>query len=438
MAADAGGPIVGLPVTGWRAELLVGLAMVAISALFVGVRLSNHDFDPTVFILAGEEVTDPAVNPDMFIVEGAFGYDGQRYYRLSRNPFTSEVEEFGITFDRPAYWQKRIGYPFIVWLVSGFGRAEVVPWMMIAVNVVAVGVIGTVAARLARMHERSPWLGLIPAAWGGYVVAISQNLTEAVVGAFLIASLLALRRQRWALAAAGLVAAALTRETSLIFSVALLATSFSPLVRRLAAAKADDGSPARGPRVPVWVPAIPIATYVAWRAVINSRWVGAIEGGTESDALLAPPFVRLVEYLATVIRDPGAASIVNLAQLGLTIAAAALLTLAWRDRRSGLPHERLALALLLVLFVSLPVWQRGQAYLRWACEPVMIGWLVALGARSNRVHGLAVVVALLWTVTAVDLVTFPGLDLGVDRALSHLPLVGPGINAPVGVPSAGP
>jgi hypothetical protein len=175
---------------GGGAELLVGVAMVAISSLFVGLRLANHDFDATVFILAGEEVTDPAVNPDMFIVEGAFGYDGQRYYRLSRNPFTSEVEEFGITFDRPAYWQKRIGYPFIVWLVSGFGRAEVVPWMMIAVNVVAVGVIGTVAARLARMHERSPWLGLIPAAWGGYVVAISQNLTEAVVGAFLIASLL--------------------------------------------------------------------------------------------------------------------------------------------------------------------------------------------------------------------------------------------------------
>jgi hypothetical protein len=91
----------GRPVSGWRAELLVGVAMVAISSLFVGLRLANHDFDATVFILAGEEVTDPAVNPDMFIVEGAFGYDGQRYYRLSRNPFTSEVEEFGITFDRP-------------------------------------------------------------------------------------------------------------------------------------------------------------------------------------------------------------------------------------------------------------------------------------------------------------------------------------------------
>jgi len=46
------------------------------------------------------------------------------------------------------------------------------------------------AARLARMHDRSPWLGLVPAAWGGYVVAISQNLTEAVVGAFLVAALL--------------------------------------------------------------------------------------------------------------------------------------------------------------------------------------------------------------------------------------------------------
>lgn len=424
-------PPEGRAVTGWRAEVLVALVMVALCTLFVGIRLGNHDNDPTVFILAGEEVTDPAVNPDLFIVAGAFGYDGQRYYRLARNPFTSEVEEFGIVFDRPAYWQKRIGYPFVVWLASGFGRQAVVPWMLIVVNVAAVGVIAALAARLARMHDRSPWLGLVPAAWGGYVVAISQNLTEAVVGAFLVAALLALRRQRWAAATACLLAAALTRETSLVFSVALLAASFSPVVRRLAAARGPDGAPARGPKVPVWVPLVPIVGYVAWRAVINQRWVGAIEGGTESDALLAPPFVRLLQYLGRVVEDPGAASLVNLAQLGLTIAAVVLLALAWRDRTGGLPHERVALALLLALFVCLPVWQRGQAYLRWACEPVLIGWVVALGARSGRVRGLAVVVAALWVVTTLDLVAFPGLDLGVDRAA-------PAVTAPALAPAAAP
>ena len=412
--------------------MLVGLAMVALCSLFVGVRLANHDFDPTVFILAGEEVTDPAQNPDMFIVKGAFGYDGQRYYRLSRNPFTSEVEEFGITFDRPAYWQKRSGYPFLVWLLSGFGQRSVVPWMMIAVNVTAVGIIATIGARLARMHHRSPWLGMVPAAWAGFVVAISQNLTEAVVGALLIASLLALRRQHWAAAAAALTATAITRETSLVFSVALLATAFSPVVRRLFAARGRDGEPARGPRVPVWVPLVPIVLYAAWRTVINNRWVGAIAGGTENDALLAAPFVRLVQYLGTVVRDPGGANLLNLVQLGLTAVAVVLVATAWRDRQSGLPHERLALAMLLFLFVCLPVWQRGQAYLRWACEPVMIGWLIALGARRNRVRALAVAVAVLWAVTAIDLVTFPGLDLGVDRA------AGVSVTAPDGAPASTP
>lgn len=412
--------IEGRPVMGWRAEILVGLVMVAISSLFVGVRLANHDGDATVFILAGEEVTDPAANPDLFIVKGAFGYDGQRYYRLARNPFTSEVEEFGITFDRPAYWQKRIGYPMVVWAVSGFGQAAIVPWAMIVVNVTAVAVLAGLAARLARMHDRSPWLGLVPAAWAGYVVAISQNLTEAVVGACLMGALLALRRERWVMAATCLVGAALTRETSLIFSVALLAAAFSPVVRRLGAARGATGELRRGPRVPIWVPSVPIVVYVGWRTIINQRWVGAIEGGTESDALLAPPFVRLVQYLETVIRDPASANLVNLAQLSLTIAAMVVLVMVWRERRSGLPHERVALAMLLVLFVSLPVWQRGQAYLRWACEPVMIGWLIALGARRGQVRALAVMVGVLWMVTSLDLVAFPGLDLDVNRAISSL------------------
>ena len=88
--------------------------------------------------------------------------------------------------------------------------------------------------------------------------------------------------------------------------------------------------------------------------------------------------------------------------------------------------------MLLFLFVCLPVWQRGQAYLRWACEPVMIGWLIALGARRNRVRALAVAVAVLWAVTAIDLVTFPGLDLGVDRA------AGVSVTAPDGAPASTP
>ena len=64
-------PPEGRAVTGWRAEVLVALVMVALCTLFVGIRLGNHDNDPTVFILAGEEVTDPAVNPDLFIAARA-------------------------------------------------------------------------------------------------------------------------------------------------------------------------------------------------------------------------------------------------------------------------------------------------------------------------------------------------------------------------------
>lgn len=422
-----------LPVHGYRAELLVALVMIGLASLFVGIRLAQHDKDPTVFILAGEWVTDPVENPDLFVVGDAYGYDGQRYFRLALNPTTSAVEEFGISFDRPAYWQRRIGYPLTVWAASGFGQRDLVPWAMIGVNLAAVAAIAGLAARLARMHGRSPWWGLVPAAWGGYVVAIAENLTEAVVGVLFIGSLLALRRERWATAALCLTGAALTRESSLVFSAALLAAAAFPTVRRLASPRDESGAVVRGPRPPLWVPVVPLGIYAIWRWFIGRRWAGAIPGGAPDDDILGLPFQRFLQFVGRVIDDPGAASTMNLAQLGLTFTAIAVVVLALRDRDGGLAHERLALAGLLFLFACLPVWHRGQAYLRWSCEPIILGWLVLLANRSRRIRVLAGAVAVLWVLVAVELVGVPDPALNVNRAAADA-----AATAPAGAPAATP
>lgn len=394
----------------------MALTALALMSLFVGIRLSFHEGDSSVFMLAGELVVDPHEAPsNIHIYRKAYGYDGERYYRLARNPFTHVRKEFGVDFTRPAYWQQRIGYPFLAWIVAGFGQEGLTPQALIVTNLLANAVLAGLAARMALDHRRSAWWGLIPALWGGYVVAIAQDLTEVVCGAFLVGGLLALQRRRWGWAVACLVGAALTRESSLIFSVALLFVTVSPVIRRMASADRTPGVPAPK-RPPLWVPVAPLAIYLAWRLWIRSLWTGVIPPGQqESDALLGPPFWELGAYIRRMIGDPGAIDLVNVAELVLTFIVLVLLLRIAAQRDSGLPHERLAFAATVLLFICLPVWSRGQAYLRWTCEPVLFGWVIALAAPTKRLRVLAVVVGLLFLVTTGEHLRFPGMGNAVDR-----------------------
>ena len=406
-----------------RAVVAVALTALALMSLFVGLRLAVHKGDPSVFMLAGDLVVNPKEAPaNLRIYKSAYGYDGERYYRLARNPFTDKVTEFGISFQRPAYWQQRIGYPFLAWIVSGFGQERWTPAGLIITNLLADAVLAAIAARLALDHGRSAWWGLVPALWGGYVVALGQDLTEVVCGAFLLGGILAIERRRWAVAAACLTAAALTRESSLIFSVALLFAAVSPLVRRKVTARKADGTVPSG-RVPAWVAIVPLGTYLAWRLWMRSKWAGAIAGGPESDALLGPPLVALLSYIGRTIVHPSTADPWNIPELILMVLTVIWLVRTFADQTSGQPHERLAFVAVIALLACLPVWSRGQAYLRWTCEPLLLGWLLTLRARPRRSQVLAVLVAMLWLVTTAEHMTFPGLSTAVNRSAA---VSGPG------------
>src|SRR5690606_24989162 len=133
--------------------------------------------------------------------------------------------EFGIEFSPPEYRHQRIAYPALAWLLAGGGREGLTPWSLVVVNLVAGAAMAGLAARLALDAGRTAWLGLVPAAWAGYLIGLSLDLAEVVAGAFLLAALLALRRRRWAYAAVALTGGALTRETGLVLVAAVLATA---------------------------------------------------------------------------------------------------------------------------------------------------------------------------------------------------------------------
>lgn len=325
----------------------------------------------------------------------ADGYDGLAYHRLALDPLTLAVTDRGTTFTRPAYWQARIGYPAAARALS-LGRDDLVPAVLVLVNLLAVAGIALLAARLARGVGRNPWWGAVPAAWAGFLVGLGQDLVEPLSGLLLLVALALLRSRRNVPAALALTAAALTRETTLVVAVCVVVAGLPP--RR----------PAGRPRRPAWwVGAVPLAVYAGWRTWVRHRWADVVPD-PPSDNPLGVPFVELAQYLGSAALHP-LAEAPNLLLLLPTLLALGLVATALGV--GGPRHEWLALAAYLLVLASLPVWDRGQAYLRWGCEPVLLGWLLLVGSvRSSAVRArraLVPVVAVLWAVTASQSATYP-------------------------------
>ncbi len=324
-------------------------------------------------------------------------YDGLAYFRIALDPLTLAVEDHGIAFTRPAYWQTRIGYPVTSWAGSLGGRAHLLPVVLVLVNLLAVAGLALLASRTAIRLGRSAWWGAVPALWAGFLVGLGQDLTEPLAGLLLLGALVLLRARRHLPAALALTAAGLTRETTLVVAVAVVLAGVVP---------SRDGAQRRT-TPPWWVGAVPLAAYAGWRAWVHHRWAEVVPS-PPSDNPLGMPGLALARYLGSAVVHP-VAEAPHLALLVPTLVALGLAATGLRG--SGPRHERLALAAYLLVLVSLPVWDRGQAYLRWGCEPVLLGWLLLggrAGAYAERARrALAPAVVLVWLVTATQSATYP-------------------------------
>ena len=137
------------------------------------------------FILIGQLFAHPAQLPAGMPLRAQYGYDGQFYYRLAINPLNFSHTAYGVTVDA-AYRFMRIGYPMITWLVS-FGQRSLVPYMLVAVNVAAIGALGYFGAMFARQGGRHAAWGLLLPGYFGLVTSLSRDTAEPVAAAFLLA-----------------------------------------------------------------------------------------------------------------------------------------------------------------------------------------------------------------------------------------------------------
>ena len=190
------------------------IALLAALAFVLARRQLWAQGDITRFILVGRYFATPAQLPPRIALSPTYGYDGQFYYRLALNPLNFANTAYGIRLDQP-YRFMRIGYPWVTWLAS-VGQHDLVPIMLVVVNIIAIGALGYLGGMFAQQGGRPALAGLILPAYFGLLTSLSRDTAEPLAAVCLLGGLLAIRMRRPVLAALLLAYGALCRETVMV------------------------------------------------------------------------------------------------------------------------------------------------------------------------------------------------------------------------------
>jgi len=202
-------------------KALFVLLLVAFTFLFILFFYSTKfDKNITGFIVIGDYFKAPQIwTSQTLIRKGSVGYDGQFYFYIAHDPFI-----LGHSFDHidfPAYRYQRIIYPLLTWLLS-FGQPKLIPYMMVAVNLLGI-LLGTYFIMLILKHYgRSPWYSLFYATFWGFLLCLLRSLPEPLSITFVVMAVFAYLKGKTAWQVLFLTLAALTQETTLLVSLAFL------------------------------------------------------------------------------------------------------------------------------------------------------------------------------------------------------------------------
>ena len=357
---------------------------------FINMRLLRNGGDFGLFVVAGRSFVDPTQLPVQIPVVTQQGYDGQFFFRLALNPFTSAQTADGVRIDTPSWRQQRLIYPLVVWLLSA-GQPGLVPPLLVLVNYVALCALALLGVAYSRALGQAPGWGLVLPLYPGFLVSLSRDLAEILEGCFVVAALLAARKGRPALTNIGLSLAVLTRESALL------------AVAALAADHLIDRRRGHPPRLPLAAIIAPVAVFGVWQALLLLRWgeVAALAGRGDLGLPLAglAEFAMSVMALDTPDRVRWFVELVFLAAFIGGVAVAARTSTAWRPEG----FAWLAYVLLAALFTTM-VWVEDIAFMRILADVYVLGALVLIGSRASARTCLFASSAVIWVLLASRLV----------------------------------
>jgi len=370
-----------------RKAILAAVIAFTLYAAFTLLLLARFHFDPSVLAVAGDEFTNPATAPkNLYVSRNSSGYDGQFYYRLAIAPFSAQESVAGVHFDYPVYRAQRILYPTLAYLVSG-GRASVVGWAMIIVNLLAAAAIGGLATFIFERHQRANALpAVLIALYPGFLLTMSRDLTELVEIAVVLGGIALILMRRDRLAVLVFALAVLAKEMALIVPIAIFL--HRAITKTL---KASDA-----------LLLTPVAVFVGWKMYLFHLWHLPLSLGTDGHFSL--PFAGMWQCIRSVAAAPNGQTLLIIELLAVI---AFIITTAIAIRTSSAPQFlKIACALYALLFFSLGAefWSEDWAFLRAATDFGVAGAFVAFQSPLRRV-----VVALFvggWVGLAVHCVMF--------------------------------
>ena len=142
---------------------------------------------------------------------GTWGYDGQFYYQLARNPLKAYLY-----MDNAPYRYQHILYALVVSVLS-LGQSALIPYMLLFVNVLAVVLSVEIVSRLLVKHGFSPWFSLALGLYFGQAAATIFDTAEPFTYLLICIGVWLLAEKHLTLAALLMGLAALSRETAVLF-----------------------------------------------------------------------------------------------------------------------------------------------------------------------------------------------------------------------------
>jgi hypothetical protein len=213
----------------WAVTAIVALAY----ALSVGLSLRHQS--PEVYIHLGRTLVNksqasPAISSRAasYHYDGDIGFDGQYAYFLAVDPVNARYY-----MDSPAYRYTRVLYPLTARALA-LGRADLVPWTLILVNLLAIAVGTAALAAWLRRHGASAWYAMVYGFYPGVFITLMRDTTEVMAYGLVAVAifLFDFARRGVVLSAIVFALAILTRETAAIFAIgyalAVLATPTEP------------------------------------------------------------------------------------------------------------------------------------------------------------------------------------------------------------------
>lgn len=369
-----------------RDLLKVVIPVALIYGLVAFVLLMPRGFDPSGFVLMGDRYADWSALPaPVRGLSQSTGFDGQFYYRLALSPFARDEQVYGIRFDFPAYRAQRIGYPVLAW-VAALGSPANTAAALLAVNVVALGLLAGVSAWLVRAGALSRIGCVMICGWPGFLVALSHDTAEIVQSALLLAALACFLKGRRGWYAVLAFATLITRETAL------------PILAGIALAEAaralrSNDRPRTGQIVAVFAP---LVAWAAWWA-LNVWRFGDVGQAQVAGMNLGPPFLNAMRVLAANLStaqqwSPDLAveaftRLVFLSTLGGFLAFLAFAVVRLRRQVDDGAGRSLLVgwcaAAVLVLCLGRGPMSEPQSYLRVFTECWVVGWLL-LGPQASE------------------------------------------------------